>query len=83
MRFKQKARNLFAAIARCVARWLSKEAVMAPERAVQFRLEKCGKCPRYDAESETCMVCNCFVSIKVLLAGERCPDNPPRWGPVF
>ena len=81
--FKQTARNFLAAVARCVARWLQRETVMAKKEAVEYRLGKCSKCNHYDPESETCMLCNCFVSIKTLLASERCPDNPPRWGPVF
>ena len=80
---KQMARTFLAAVARCVARWLQRETVMASKSAVEFRLGGCSKCPHYNHETEMCTLCNCFVAIKTLLAGERCPDNPPRWGPVF
>ncbi len=51
--------------------------VLAPTDAQQERFEICRKCPLYlDAQ---CTACTCFVSVKVLLSAESCPDSPPRW----
>ena len=51
--------------------------VLAPTEVQQERYEVCRKCPwHFDGQ---CTVCTCFVSVKVLLSAESCPDHPPRW----
>lgn len=51
--------------------------VIAPEQVRTEREAICRKCP-WSLDSQ-CTVCTCFIHIKVSLAGETCPDNPPRW----
>jgi hypothetical protein len=51
--------------------------VLAPREVQEDRYSVCRKCPlQLDGQ---CTVCTCFVSVKVLLSSESCPDSPPRW----
>lgn len=51
--------------------------VLSPPDIQQERTDICRKCPAY--QDGQCLLCTCFVSVKVLLSAESCPDNPPRW----
>ena len=53
------------------------ERTLATEYVQAVREARCRLCPHFDREQ--CTKCTCFVGLKVLLAYERCPDNPPRW----
>lgn len=64
----------------------------APEEVRAARLEACQTCPLH-VEPDGCTACGCgvnpalsFVGLDLELkrswASSRCPDNPPRWGPV-
>lgn len=58
-------------------RWRRGERVIAPSEAQEERRGKCQVCPhRIGAQ---CGLCLCFVELKVLFAGESCPDKPKRW----
>ena len=51
--------------------------VMAPEHVVKDRSRICGECPFKVADQ--CSKCACFLTVKVLLSSESCPDQPARW----
>jgi len=43
------------------------------------RLDLCGGCQYFDARGKRCMKCGCYAALKLRLAGESCPLEPPRW----
>lgn len=51
--------------------------ILAPVDVQEERYAICRSCRWYlDAQ---CTVCTCFVSMKVVLSAESCPEKPPRW----
>jgi hypothetical protein len=78
----RKAANFAAAAAQHVAAG----APMASEAEVERRHAICTACPHYDGKA--CGLCGCPVArerkwlSKLSWADQRCPDDPPRWGPV-
>ena len=51
--------------------------VLASTEVQDERYAICRACRWYlDGQ---CTVCTCFVSMKVVLSAESCPENPPRW----
>lgn len=50
----------------------------ASDDVIAERLAICGQCPNWTGKK--CRLCGCNTSLKVRLAGESCPDKPPRWG---
>ena len=70
--------NALLSLARTVRSLFAKdERVLASNYVQAVREARCRLCPHFD--NEQCTKCTCFVGLKVLLAHERCPDNPPRW----
>jgi len=68
-------------------------ALQAADEVIKARLAICETCPHWHAakgwkpdgirrELGRCRLCGCAYKRKVSLAGESCPDNPPRWRPV-
>jgi len=55
-------------------------AKIASEKERQDRLEICGACDRHQAGR--CAACGCLVVVKTSWAEQRCPLDPPKWGPV-
>lgn len=51
-------------------------AIVPPDIRAE-RYELCQACPSNSGGQ--CRICTCFVSVKVILSSETCPDNPPRW----
>jgi hypothetical protein len=52
---------------------------LSTPRVRDVRAARCTFCPHFARESAQCTKCTCVVSLKTLLATERCPDQPPRW----
>ena len=42
----------------------------------------CKRCPHFRETIKQCSICLCFMPLKVRFKAMKCPDNPPRWGPV-
>jgi hypothetical protein len=51
--------------------------VFAPAEVQDERYALCRDCRWY--LNGQCTVCTCFVSMKVVLSAESCPQKPPRW----
>ncbi len=43
------------------------------------RLTICQACEYFDAAQVQCRQCGCYLSLKVRLASEHCPLDPPKW----
>lgn len=39
----------------------------------------CTECDFFKVKTKQCRLCGCFMPLKTLLPGMRCPDNPPKW----
>lgn len=50
---------------------------MAPSSVVKDRSAICATCP-FKVQDQ-CSKCACFLTIKVLLSSESCPDQPSKW----
>ena len=51
-------------------------------KKVENRRAACNKCPHRKVNGvgiETCGLCGCIISAKVVTPTTQCPDNPPRW----
>ena len=66
-----------AAVARSLHRFFAGLSVVAPEEVREQRASICRFCPHN--EDGQCMRCLCIIDMKVMLSGEQCPDDPPRW----
>lgn len=55
------------------------DLLVADEQVQKARAARCRNCPHFVGKSGQCDLCMCVVSLKVLMAGEICPDSPPRW----
>lgn len=57
---------------------------IAPRAEVDRRRGICGGCEhrRPGPVGDYCSACGCVVAAKTTLATERCPLDPPRWGPA-
>jgi hypothetical protein len=49
----------------------------AEDSLISQRRKVCEACEHL--KGGTCVLCGCWYSQKVKLAGEQCPDEPPRW----
>lgn len=68
---------LCAAIGRTIGRFFAGRQVIAPVEVREHRLAICRFCPHF--KDDQCGICLCLIDAKVMLSGEQCPDNPPRW----
>jgi len=69
--------NALKSVYRTFRHLLQRRPVFAPQDVQDERYAACRKCPWHlDGQ---CTVCTCFISMKVVLSAESCPDNPPRW----
>jgi len=50
---------------------------------VEERLRICRECEMFDAASQRCTVCTCYMPFKVHLSTMSCPLDPPKWGPIL
>lgn len=69
--------NFAKAVFRTVKYLISGRPVLAPQDVQNERYAICRAC-RWHLDGQ-CTVCTCFVSLKVTLSAESCPDHPPRW----
>ena len=51
-----------------------------PDNIFADRLNICKTCKNFDAKRMRCNLCGCFANLKLKLATEQCPLNPPKWG---
>jgi hypothetical protein len=75
---RQTIQNAVKALARVVRTFFSRDPVVATPEVQDERERRCTSCGHFDGLQ--CSLCTCVVSMKVLLASERCPDRPPSWG---
>lgn len=77
--FLQKAVNFAGAAAKhvmCGSR-------SVPDEVAEQRLAICKECEFFSAEDVTCRhkKCGCKMVIKATWADQKCPLDPPKWGP--
>ena len=39
----------------------------------------CQECEYFKSTTKQCKICGCFMPLKTLLPGMKCPHNPPKW----
>jgi hypothetical protein len=66
-------RRSFAASIKDTAKRLLEDPTVAPRRVHLLRMEICESCDRYNAKTETCTLCQCFMPLKTTMANMRCP----------
>lgn len=71
--------NFLRALKRACSRLHEDNRFFTSTPVADARQNICTACPRYLEKSGQCGICTCFTAVKSLLAGERCPDTPPRW----
>jgi hypothetical protein len=69
--------NAFAALSRAGKTLFSRNPTVAILEVQDERERRCAACQYFTGVQ--CGLCTCVVSMKVLLASESCPDDPPRW----
>ena len=75
----QQAVNASKAVGSVVASAIRGESVTVPQEEQDRRLAICLSCDKYDPQQHRCRLCGCFANLKVRLAGQHCPDDPPKW----
>lgn len=43
------------------------------------KMKVCEACEFYKPKTKQCRLCGCFMPLKTLFPGQKCPDWPPRW----
>lgn len=66
-----------AALWRSAKYLLAGRPVVAPRYEHEKRQAICAYCRHNN--NGTCELCACFISAKILLSSESCPDTPQRW----
>jgi len=69
--------HLLAALWRALVNRLRGRKVVADKVLQWQRQVSCYSCVEYDPETTQCVVCSCFVPLKVMLTSEKCPLG--RW----
>lgn len=67
--------NAFRALGRVLRRLFSEEPVFVPPKVADQRLSVCNGCALNSGG--VCTACRCVLSVKTLLATEKCPTN--KW----
>lgn len=75
------AGTALAAAGRAAAAAVHGRSATVPAAEYDRRLATCRACPEFDAIPARCRLCGCYASLKLRLAAERCPLEPPKWGP--
>lgn len=70
--------TVMRAAGRFVKRVFGPEMVFATDEVVIERRTRCAGC--LWAVDDQCVACGCNIMSKTLLASERCPRLPERWG---
>ena len=68
-----QVKNFGTALVRHVAAGMPK----TPDATQAERLAICQSCPRYQADSQRCGTCGCYVAVKAAWEQETCPEG--RW----
>jgi hypothetical protein len=71
----EQAANLAGAVVRSIASGLKRRT---PEQQAEI-MAICRECPEFS--SGRCRICGCRLKVKIALASESCPLDPPKWGP--
>lgn len=71
--------NAVMAVYRVFKLWIFGRHPFVSNEIADTRSARCRACPQYAPASDQCRACTCIVSLKVLLASERCPHRIPRW----
>lgn len=69
--------RLFLAILRVLRNLVRRQPVTVPTEVMKEREKACASCV-YNSDG-WCLLCSCLLDVKVCLASERCPHDPPRW----
>lgn len=69
--------KLLKSVLRTIRYLVEGRPIFAPKQVQDERYAICRGC-KWHLDGQ-CTVCTCFTSMKVILSGESCPDNPPRW----
>ena len=75
----QQAKNAVRAVGSVFASAIHGEPVTVPQEEQDRRLAICHACQHFDSQQHRCRLCGCFANLKARLAGQHCPDDPPRW----
>lgn len=78
----EQAGHFLGAVGRVVAAAVHGEAILVADEVLEERRDICMGC-EFNGERTNggirCMKCGCS-GLKLELATEACPDDPPRWG---
>jgi hypothetical protein len=72
-----QAGNLVGAIGRTIGAALTGQSVRVPPEERDKRWAQCMTC--VNLVNDRCRLCGCNSMVKIELAQERCPMEPPRW----
>ncbi|MHB8397362.1 MAG: hypothetical protein ACYDCI_00285 [Candidatus Limnocylindrales bacterium] len=74
-----RAASAAAAAGRAAAAAARRRPVFVDAPTLGARATTCQSCERFVPATGRCGLCGCFLALKLRLATEQCPDNPPRW----
>lgn len=75
---REQAGNLMGTVGRIVAAVARGDPVWAPAEVIGRRRAICEACEFFDHSQARCRKCGC-TGLKLDLATERCPLEPPKW----
>lgn len=70
-------KNLLFEAYKTAKQGLCGDRVLAKKDTVEYRLEICANCDKFNAEEKRCTLCGCFMMVKANLEVANCPDN--KW----
>lgn len=65
------------AVFRLLTAWVKKKEILTTQEVDDERQATCRACEFFEADSQQCRVCTCFIQIKASLAEEKCPKK--KW----
>jgi hypothetical protein len=74
----RQAMNLAGSVVRHVAAGMPRAT--EAQRDARLKICRSNECGQF--VGGRCALCGCYLSVRVGLANEACPHDPPMWGPV-
>ena len=78
-----KIKHFLSFILISIKKTFNNTELLAPKNIIEIRKSICNQCPKKIngtfLKKDKCSICGCFLSWKIKMATEYCPDTPSKW----
>jgi len=75
----EQGKNILGSAARVAGHFARTGKIGVPEEILNYRMDICKACEKYNEEKQKCRKCGCYLPFKTTIAADRCPLD--KWGP--